>query len=449
MKRISIAIALMMVALLMGCNLELVDSSIFEEVEEENQAGLESGFAGGNGTEASPFLIANREQFLNISEYCSGHMEEITYFELADDIDIKGSDYVDQFSGVLTGGASRHSVNVIDENSSFPYVFRATGKHAEFRGFDFHTQGGKILVYGDELTNEQGAITLQTEFVGFYDVDVYGEAEVGTNTGFYLVYAEADKVVFEDCTNNASMYGGANSYSAPFLGYIVANATSGMTVDELVFRNCTNNGNMLMANAGFLVANGGNGGNWRSRYVLGEDGVVPEGSMRLIVENIKNTGTINGYAGNAGWFTWNKSNNGESWDEVNQYVESAITNTGTLSTEGVAGLKLTADDSSGHVVLAATVNGEPLDASGYDVVYEKSFYGRYTHPVTGEFVGTLRSVYEVDPQNAGQKAVTIEELKVFEIDNVEMQPEEPEGNWTFTITLYDKTTGYPVGSAKV
>ena len=174
--------------------------------------------------------------------------------------------------------------------------------------------------------------------------------------------------------------------------------------------------------------------------------------MRLIVENIKNTGTINGYAGNAGWFTWNKSNNGEPWDDVNQYVESAITNTGILSTEGVAGLKLSADESSGYVVLTATVNDEPLDASEYDVVYEKSFYGSYIHPVTGEFVGTLRSVYEVNPQDAGQKAVSIDELKDFEIDNVEMQPAETgenEGNWTFTITLYDKTTGYPVGSAKV
>ena len=68
MKRISIAIALMMVALLMGCNLELVDTSIFEEIEEENQAGLESGFAGGNGTEENPFLISTEEQLLSITD---------------------------------------------------------------------------------------------------------------------------------------------------------------------------------------------------------------------------------------------------------------------------------------------------------------------------------------------------------------------------------------------
>ena len=250
--------------------------------------------SGGDGlTAETAFKISTKEEFLGMSEICAENMEGVTYFELTDDIELYASDYVDQFSGVLSGGEQHHSISIVSGGGDpVSYVFRATGIRAEFRDLDFHTAYEKMLVYGDELMDATGKIILDTEFVGFYNVDAYGEMnDVGTNTGIYLTYGESNEIVFDGCTNNASIYGSSVAYAAPFLGYLVGNSTS-LHTNKLTFNNCTNNGNVVIGSAGMIVANGGNTGNWVCRYVTGESGAVPEGGIRLIVNNFTNNGKI-------------------------------------------------------------------------------------------------------------------------------------------------------------
>ena len=409
--------------------------------------------SGGTGTETDPYMISTTEQFLNISNLCENDMEATLYFELASDISITQGDYIDQFAGVLDGGEARHSIRVSASNDedAAPFVVRATGKYAEFKNIDFYTEGGVALVYGDELVDSTGKIILDTEFLGFYDIDIYGVAEdVGTNMGFLLVYGEADELVFDHCVNYASMYGSMNAYSSPFLGYLVAGKDSGMQTCKLTFDSCENYGDFIMGKAGFLVANGGNTGNFVSRYVLGETGTPTEGQIQLIVKNLKNGGRIVGYDGNAGWFTWNANDpSGQSWAAVNEYVESNLTkDSGSdIGTIGVDGLELSATENfAGNVVLSATVNGENIP-SNYTAIYQRSFYGSYTKP-TGESAGTLRTVDVVDPANAGSKIVTINDLHEFVANGQVMTPVEPNGTWEYSVTLYDASTGYPVGGAK-
>ena len=407
--------------------------------------------SGGIGTETDPYMISTTEQFLNISNLCKNDMDAILYFELASDISITQGDYIDQFAGVLDGGEARHSIRVSASNDedAAPFVVRATGKRAEFRNIDFYTytEGGVALVYGDELVDSTGKI-LDTEFLGFYDINIYGVAEdVGTNMGFLLVYGEADELVFDRCVNYASMYGSMNAYSSPFLGYLVA-GKDGMQTSKLTFDSCENYGDFIMGKAGFLVANGGNFGNFVSRYVLGGNEIPKEGQIQLIVKNLKNGGKIVGYDGNAGWFTWNANDpEGQPWATVNEYVESHLTNSGSIGTTGVDGLKLSATENPyGNVVLYATVNGESI-SSDYIAVYQRSFYGSYTKP-TGESAGTLRTVDVVDPENAGSKIVTKNDLHKFVANGQVMDPVEPNGTWEYSVTLYDASTGYPVGGAK-
>ena len=399
-------------------------------------------------------MISTTEQFLNISYLCENDMEATLYFELASDISITQGDYIDQFAGVLDGGEARHSIRVSASNDedAAPFVVRATGKSAKFKNIDFYTEGGVALVYGDELVDPTtGEIILDTEFLGFYDIKIYGVAEdVGTNMGFLLVYGEADELVFDHCVNYASMYGSMNAYSSPFLGYLVAEKDSGMQTSKLTFDSCKNYGDFITGKAGFLVANGGNVGNFVSRYVLGETGTPTEGQIQLIVKNLKNGGRIVGYDGNAGWFTWNANDpNGQPWATVNEYVESNLTkDSGSyIGTTGIDGLELSAtENSDGKVVLSATVNGENIP-SNYTAVYQRSFYGSYTKP-TGESAGTLRTVDVVDPANAGSKIVTINDLHEFVANGQVMTPVEPNGTWEYSVTLYDASTGYPVGGAK-
>lgn len=407
--------------------------------------------SGGTGIETDPYMISTTEQFLKISNLCENNMEAPLYFELASDISITQGDYIDQFVGVLDGGETRHSIRVSASNDedAAPFVVRATGKYAEFRNIDFYTEGGVALVYGDELVDSTGKIILDTEFLGFYDINIYGVAEdVGTNMGFLLVYGEADELVFDRCVNYASMYGSMNAYSSPFLGYLVAGKDSGMQTSKLTFDSCENYGDFIMGKAGFLVANGGNVGNFVPRYVLGETETPKEGQIQLIVKNLKNGGKIVGYDGNAGWFTWNANDpKGHPWATVNEYVESNLTNSGSIGTTGIDGLELSAtENSDGKVVLSATVNGGNIP-SNYTAVYQRSFYGSYTKP-TGESAGTLRTVDVVNPANAGSKIVTINDLHDFVANGQVMIPVAPNGTWEYSVTLYDASTGYPAGGAK-
>ena len=421
-----------------------------EEVSKAEADGLVSG--GDGKTPETAYVISTAAQFLNISSICADRMEEITYFRLGDDIEIGANDYIDMFSGVLDG--DNHSIAITDEaEDAPPFVVRATGKYAEFRNFDFHTRGGKAIVYGDELVDDSGSIILDTEYIGFENVDVYGVAEdVGTNMGFYLVYGEADEIMFSSCTNNASMYGSMNAYSAPFLGYLVG-GSSGMQTSRLTFKDCTNNGDFIMGKAGFLVANGGNSGNYVSRYILGEGGTPAEGGIQLVVSGMKNSGKFVGYDGNAGWFTWNDTDpQGAAWTPVNEYVEDNVTELpgSRLDTTGVDGLVLTAaEDENSNVVLHASINGAELPDT-YLAVYQRSFYGSYRKP-DGSSAGTLRTVDDIaDPANAGSKTVTIDDLHEFVANGQVMEPVAPAGNacWQYSVTLYDPATGYPVGGAK-
>lgn len=410
--------------------------------------------SGGDGlTAETAFKISTKEEFLGMSEICAENMEGVTYFELTDDIELYASDYVDQFSGVLSGGEQHHSISIVSGGGDpVSYVFRATGIRAEFRDLDFHTAYEKMLVYGDELMDATGKIILDTEFVGFYNVDAYGEMnDVGTNTGIYLTYGESNEIVFDGCTNNASIYGSSVAYAAPFLGYLVGNSTS-LHTNKLTFNNCTNNGNVVIGSAGMIVANGGNTGNWVCRYVTGESGAVPEGGIRLIVNNFTNNGKITGYGGNAGAFTWNTQDghgdcpqSNRSWEAINTYVSQNTTGTGRIDNVGIEGLQLTAksDADGSNVELSATINGEAIP-SQYRAVYEKSYYGHYKYP-NGDDAGTLRTVIEVDPANAGSKFVDRSELREFIINGVEMILVEPGENatWTYSVTLYD-SDNHPV-----
>ena len=426
---------------------------IFTSGNESVSVAETEGFvSGGTGTETDPYMISTTEQFLKISNLCENDMDATLYFELASDISITQGDYIDQFAGVLDGGEARHSIRVSASNDedAAPFVVRATGRYAKFKNIDFYTEGGVALVYGDELVDPTtGEIILDTKFLGFYDIKIYGVAEdVGTNMGFLLVYGEADELVFDHCVNYASMYGSMNAYSSPFLGYLVAGKDSGMQTSKLTFDSCENYGDFIMGKAGFLVANGGNVGNCVSRYVLEETETPKEGQIQLIVKNLKNGGKIVGYDGNAGWFTWNANDpEGQPWATVNEYVKSHLTNSGSIGTTGIDGLKLSATENSGNVVLSATVKGENIP-SNYIAVYQRSFYGSYINPITCESAGTLRTVDVVDPENAGSKTVTINDLHKFVANGQEMIPVEPNGTWEYSVTLYDASTGYPVGGAK-
>ncbi len=88
MKRVSIAIALVMAILLAGCNLEMIDQPIFDQVDEEYPQGEDIGFEGGMGTEANPYVVNDAESLLKIGTM-AGSSDRTIYAKLNADISLQ------------------------------------------------------------------------------------------------------------------------------------------------------------------------------------------------------------------------------------------------------------------------------------------------------------------------------------------------------------------------
>ena len=339
MKRISIAIALMMVALLMGCNLELVDTSIFEEIEEENQAGLESGFAGGNGTEASPYQISNAEQFLRIGdeafqeELLKGENDDL-YFELTDDIDLRGHEgYVATvFSGTLDGNG-----HTIYGSNGMPYIFKYFFEDTTFKDFTvlFDSTNVTLLfvspsmrideMSGDSYKYDKDRLVLTIDNVdykassdsyyavrdsnfGFYvdgtapSTDLYYDSQFEKNCWtFNVLGGSGEELSYEINLKNCDVFG---NYSGGDGGSGAAVFVGGqLWGSKLTLSDCTFTGKFEGRNVSLVIANG-NGENTHhspitATNVVGNDIISysGNGSLSFAVSAPTEGGTIDGVEG--------------------------------------------------------------------------------------------------------------------------------------------------------
>ena len=136
MKRITIMLLAALVVLT-GCDLIMSEGTLFGTLEEENAAGLANGFAGGNGTADSPYLISNAEQFRIIgtedfqNELLKGENDDL-HFKLTADIDLSDQEgYVAEvFSGTLDGDG-----HTIYGSNDMPYIFHYFFEDTAFRDF--------------------------------------------------------------------------------------------------------------------------------------------------------------------------------------------------------------------------------------------------------------------------------------------------------------------------
>ena len=404
-------------------------------------------FAGGYGTEAEPYKVSNRTQFLNISELVSEDPAIYHYFILTDDIELGYDDILDMFAGQLDGDG--HSISVVgpitytsEQKPVETHTIRAFAGSARFYDFEFHTIGTKMFAYGD-ITQEGGI----PESIVFEDVQTYGDLVASNNIAPFLVYLQATEISFINCTNNASMTGGAGNYCSPFAGYMVG-YSDGRAPDlkRLTYSGCVNNGNFSMESVSFVLANGGNSGNyvrfWSTSDSPDEDKII------LTIENCRNNGQMTGTK-NAGWFVWNSQDpESASWEPMNQYVGSKVSGNAprVVNLEGLA-LSGTIDD-TGNVVLTTSYPSADTDGTLYDYVYQKSYYGRFFYDSDlSNFAGTLLTHRNVEnPENAGKAKVDSTDLDILVINGNETFLEEPTGNWTYSVSVYDDT-GALLGTA--
>lgn len=246
-------------------------------------------FAGGLGTEASPFLVSNKAQFEKINKF-SDEMGQGTayYFKQIADIDLGTYDDIDyvigNFCGVYDG--ADHSLTAPNglkpnEVEKFRRIICRTLGTTVLKNIKFRLQDD--LVY---ITNGTAAgcnLTLD-------NVDVYGKAGVTydplmKNTGFFFQSVGCDyslenvmswinngdnvSVTIKNCDVDANMTTKLD-YNAIFVG-----GTSSYT--DLLIDNCTYTGTFVGNKVSFAI---GNSVNWGGH---------------MVVKNCKNLGTIIGF----------------------------------------------------------------------------------------------------------------------------------------------------------
>ena len=224
-------------------------------------------FAGGLGTETSPYLISSENDLLVLSspEKSKKYVNTYSYYKLVDDITLskEKAHHIDLFNGELNG--DNHSLHTSALNMKDGYSLVNNTKNAVFKNIRFYTNSSILCFYGN-----YSAFKGYTKFI---NVDVYGTYNTtnSNNESPYVVQVFGDEIVFEDCDAYYNLIG--DGWQGVFLGgYAKQNI-------KATFKNLTYNGKFVAKHAGMLA---GNQSNWLS-----------PGSMPIIkVENCVNNGTI-------------------------------------------------------------------------------------------------------------------------------------------------------------
>lgn len=209
--------------------------------------GTYSDFAGGSGTQADPYQIANAEQFKNI--VLKGNDQVYTYYALTADIDLSTLD-------VSTDAAYRSKIEIgqykyptaseyefhgsLNGNGHKLMNFKATTdlgifgtiKNGDFSNLvidGFNTVGYRVGAFGNGPYS-----TDNTARASFTNVTINENCRMGF--GGYIFQAKgATEVLFTDCVMNGSVYGDGNNVGG-FMGDIQCPVT---------LTNCQMNGSVL------------------------------------------------------------------------------------------------------------------------------------------------------------------------------------------------------------
>ena len=211
------------------------DSVITDATAIENM----SKFAGGLGTEESPYLIASNEDFANI---ISGLSTKTIYYKLISDIEV---------------------ANNYDSNDDNYECAAYSLKNSVFYG-ENHTITANVhlfyQVYRASIVNLKVKLTSEmvcyATYATFENVDTVGEINRGgPNHGIYVLYAAPDfidnEITYIDCDCAVNFTGEGNMYNAVFTGY----AYPGGYKTTLNYTNCTYSGIFVSGKAAMFLGN--------------------------------------------------------------------------------------------------------------------------------------------------------------------------------------------------
>ncbi len=258
-------------------------------------------FAGGIGTEKSPYLIETSEQFRNIGKLYAGktgvgvtYTGDTYFFKQVADIVMPaysgGNTFLFAFTGTYDGGnftiSFAEDCVVKDYAYLIGYVFNQTT--IKNLTIELNENQPISMIYSSDWKTDK--LTLLMENV---TVDSNGKTVKAnsTNFGFFGSFTNENftSITYKNCVNNANLINEGTSTGA-FLGsgYIFYEGEEG----KVEYINCVNNGDITGANqTGILYGNGAYVG--VCDHATGPiAGISDYEDGRFVIENFTNSGTI-------------------------------------------------------------------------------------------------------------------------------------------------------------
>ena len=259
-------------------------------------------FAGGLGTEKSPYLVATAEQLKNIEKLYAGKTKEgVTYtgetyaFKQAADIEIpsiiKGDYYVNMFTGIYDG--NNFSISFAEDCvvEDYAYLFGIVFNQTSIKNLTIELNENQpvSMIYSSDWKTDTLTLTVENVTV---DSDGKTVKANTTNFGFFgcFIVKNFDSIAFINCVNNADLINEGTSTGA-FVGsgYMFYQGVEA----KVEYKNCVNNGDITGASqAGVIYGNGA----YATVYDLATDkrvdGVSDYEDGRFVIENFTNSGTI-------------------------------------------------------------------------------------------------------------------------------------------------------------
>lgn len=215
-------------------------------------------FTAGNGTEAYPYQIANATQ---LSSIIPGEDEDILYYQLTDNIDLKdsGTSGANLLKNVYFDGNGKTIFS--SENKNLFGVFKYARGSVTLRNFTYDLTNLINAEYASDcvgIIGEAGCTYLLME-----NIKVQGSHTVDGNNGAFIFnefMPDESTLIFRNCEFAADLQG--NGYNACFIGWQGENFTSNTGLipckAKITFENCSVTGSLVCNRAAVFVANGSN-----------------------------------------------------------------------------------------------------------------------------------------------------------------------------------------------
>lgn len=335
------------------------DSRVEEVVGEEVKS-----FAGGIGTENSPYLIATAEQFKNIKIVSSKNH----YFKLIDDIDlidVKGSStaaIADRFSGTIDGNNHVIKIGKTENtgNDDSRYLFYYNSGNAVFKNMILEEAAylGGLLEEANYICDAEVVF----ENITVRNAENLNATNTETYFGAFCSSAHGNsKIQFKNCNNYATIY------STGYTGFYVANYLEGSI--KATFESCYNYGVISGPCIGLFSGNPAN----MDKLILVENKDFSDSTNssvpNVFVENCGNTGIMTATS-SVGIFSAKVSpsaNKNEKIEAINNelLVNGRFTNSGVMN-ESSETVELQLSD---HIVV---YNQVIAGQSSYEIICQTS-----------------------------------------------------------------------------